>query len=352
MITKSFPKSKNLENGRFNDIAFIKTNMMICVVLCHATAFFTGNWFSVYTPVYSAGYLASFSDFLGFFHIQSFTMASGFLFYYLILKKGRYDNPKKDIKKRAQRLLVPYLFTSVLWAIPIGAMFFNYSWGDIINKYVLMTGPAQLWFLIMLFIVFVFFVLIGKKIKLSFRNLVLVYIVTTTIGSLLSMAHLNYFQIPISVRYILFFYLGGYIYKNRKAISWKQTIMMTLMAVGLYALVARLGNSDKNIIKCGISFIEPLISLLAVSVSYFLCNRLVLKNGGIVRNRFYRLLEDNSFGIYLFHQQNIYFTIALLNGLVHPIAQALLSFVIAMVVSVSMSFILKKWRMTRWMFGL
>ena len=148
MITKSFPKSKNLENGRFNDIAFIKTNMMICVVLCHATAFFTGNWFSVYTPVYSAGYLASFSDFLGFFHIQSFTMASGFLFYYLILKKGRYDNPKKDIKKRAQRLLVPYLFTSVLWAIPIGAMFFNYSWGDIINKYVLMTGPAQLWFLI------------------------------------------------------------------------------------------------------------------------------------------------------------------------------------------------------------
>ena len=96
----------------------------------------------------------------------------------------------------------------------------------------------------------------------------------------------------------------------------------------------------------------PLVSVLEVSVIYFLCSRLVARCKGIMQNRFYRLLEENSFGIYLFHQQIIYFTIIWFNGLVHPIIQAILSFLIAICISLMMSMILKKWRMTKIMFGL
>lgn len=80
MISISMPKRKLAKCDRYEDIAFIKTIMMISVVLCHATAFFTGDWFNICVPVYDAHYLGVFSDFLGTFHIQSFAMASGFCF--------------------------------------------------------------------------------------------------------------------------------------------------------------------------------------------------------------------------------------------------------------------------------
>ena len=34
-------------------------------------------------------------------------MASGYIFYYLKYNKGKYNNPKEDIKKRFKRLIIP-----------------------------------------------------------------------------------------------------------------------------------------------------------------------------------------------------------------------------------------------------
>lgn len=340
------------EAYKLDNIAFIKTIMMIVVVIHHCCLFFGGDWFAPVESIGGGDYLYSIARWMKTFNIQTFAMASGFLFYYLWIEKGRYNEPKKDIKKRAKRLLVPYFFTSVLWAIPIGCLFYHYSLNELFDKFVLMTGPAQLWFLIMLFIVFVFFELIGKRIKLSFGNLVLIYFITTLVGGLLSVAHFNYFQLAVSVKYILFFYLGGYIYKNKQKITWKQVVIMLCMTLGLYVLILCFTNTDAKVIKYGIEFMVPLVSVLEVSVIYFLCSRLVARCKGIMQNRFYCLLEGNSFGIYLFHQQIIYFTIVWFNGLVHPIIQAVLSFLIATCISLAMSVVLKKWQVTRWMFGL
>ena len=69
-------------------------------------------------------------------------------------------------------------------------------------------------------------------------------------------------------------------------------------------------------------------------------------------NRLFKVLEENSFGIYLFHQQIIYFMIVLLNGVVHPIVQVVLSFFVSLIVSLIMSIILKKNKVTKFMFGL
>lgn len=338
--------------NRLDNISFIKTIMMITVVLYHCFLFFGGNWFTPVEPVQSADYLYNIAQWMKTFHIQAFAMASGFLFYYLMAEKGRYNDPKNDIKKRAKRLLIPYLFTSILWVIPIGIFFYHYSFGEIFSKFILMTGPAQLWFLIMLFMVFLFFELIGKRIKLSFGNLVLIYIITTMVGGLLSRTNISYFQLAASVKYILFFYLGGYIYKNRKKISWKQVLPMIVVIAVLYALIVCFGKSDNTVIKYGVDFVKPLLSVLEVSVIYFICSRLVQKCKGIVNNRFYKVLEGNSFGIYLFHQQIVYFVIFWLNGTVPPIVLALCSFVIALSVSLVMSFVLRRNKVTRFMFGL
>lgn len=104
---------------RLDNIALIKTLMMIAVVLGHSLVFFGGTWFTVIEPSHIEGWMKGIASWMNTFHIQAFTMASGFLFYYLKKEKKRYNNPKKDIKKRATRLLVPYIFACALWAIPV-----------------------------------------------------------------------------------------------------------------------------------------------------------------------------------------------------------------------------------------
>lgn len=72
----------------------------------------------------------------------------------------------------------------------------------------------------------------------------------------------------------------------------------------------------------------------------------------ISRTKLWKLLIENSFGIYLFHQQIIYLTIILLNGRVIPIVQVFLSFSIAIVVTSFMVIILRKFKITRLLFSL
>ena len=64
--------------------------MMLAVVLYHACTFFTGSWFDAVSPVYDAKYIAVFAKYLNTLHVQTFTMASGFLFYVLKKEKSRY----------------------------------------------------------------------------------------------------------------------------------------------------------------------------------------------------------------------------------------------------------------------
>ena len=81
-----------------------KVGILLAVVLYHSCMFFSGNWFDGAQPVYQAPYLYIVARWLNTFHVQTFTMASGFLFYYLCKEKGRYKNFKNDVLKRAKEL--------------------------------------------------------------------------------------------------------------------------------------------------------------------------------------------------------------------------------------------------------
>ena len=334
------------------NISCIKTIMMIIIVLCHSCAFFTGKWFDVVNVKNSAVYLGFFSEFLGTFHTQTFVMASGFLFYYLKNEKKKYANPRIDIKKRAKRLLIPYFVTSFCWAIPIGYYFFKYSFKEIIIKYFLMTSPSQLWFLIMLFIVFVLFELFSNKIKISLKNLIILLIVTTVTNKMLLHFDINLFQIANIIKYILYFYLGGFIYYNKNKISNRQFNIMIILVIILYFVIVFINTLNYNLLHIVSLMLKSLISIFEVSSIYYFCTKLVTLKKINMGSKLYKILEDNSFGVYLFHQQIIYFTIILFNGIVHPIIQVFLSFVISLGISLFISVILKKNKITKFLFGL
>lgn len=338
---------------RLDDISFIKTIMMIIIVLCHSCSFYTNQWFSILSPVYSAKYLGEIASFLGTFHVHTFVMTSGFIFYYLKFEKNKYNNYKNDIKKRAQRLLIPYFFTCILWIIPITELFYKYSFKTIFIKYILCTSPSQLWFLIMLFIVFILFEFISNKIKLSNNNLFIIFILSTLTYGITRYLNINYFQVSNVFKYIPFFYLGGYLYSFGNKFNIKKSIIILICLIILNITKYIVIPNNENIIYMILNiFNEQLLSIIEVIFIYIICKYFVNNKKIKLNNRIYKLLENNSFGIYLFHQQIIYFCILLLNGVVHPIIQASISFIVSLIIALCITLLLKKNKTTKFIFGL
>ena len=174
---------------------------MLAVVLYHSCMFFSGNWFDGAQPVYQAPYLYIVARWLNTFHVQTFTMASGFLFYYLCKEKGRYKNFKNDVLKRAKRLLLPYFLVIITWALPFYVYYSGANLEKIIYKYVLGCAPSQLWFLPMLFLLFVVFYEILPKDRVSPKGMAVVALISLGGGYLLDKAGFNVFQIAMAFKY-------------------------------------------------------------------------------------------------------------------------------------------------------
>lgn len=163
-----------MENkNRLSAIKNLKTMMMLVVVLYHCCLFFTGNWFHRVRPVYSAGYITFFSGWLNTFHVQTFTMASGFLFYYQRTEQGKHkQDALQDIRRRGRRLLRPYCVTAITWVIPFYIYYNGVDLTEIVKKYFLGYAPSQLWFLLMLFWIYGICYFLFDKIPLSFKGMI------------------------------------------------------------------------------------------------------------------------------------------------------------------------------------
>lgn len=330
----------------------IKTAMMLTVVLYHSCMFFTGTWFDKTSPVFEANYIAVFARYLNTFHVQTFTMASGFLFYALKKEKGKYSNNiKGDIIKRAKRLLFPYFSTIIFWVLPFYIVFSGFNLGQIIYKYVLGCSPSQLWFLPMLFWLFVSAYFVFSKHKPNMIGLLLCILISIGGGDILDkIGCINILQIKTALGYAMFYYLGTFLYEKNIKLSVKSTICFIVLSISGFTF------SSWEIEKA--SFVIKLFEVLARNVGFisgvFMIYGIAVllgNNIGMI-GKIWKWLGVNSFGIYLFHQQLIYPCIMILNGRVHPIIQVFLSFFIAVVLSSMMTITLRKWKITSSIFYL
>ena len=288
---------------------------------------------------------------LNTFLVQTFTFASGFIFFYL-KSIGKYKNQKEFLKNKCKRLVVPLIITTILWIIPFHIYYYGCNLKSIFHKFILFESPNQLWFLPMLFWIFIFFNISYKKIKFSEKNLIVTFILSTLIGGFLSKLNINYFNIAKAFSFSIYFYLGGYIFYNLSKFKNKKNILLYIITFILFIYILMTANTNIIIIKYINHFIVPFFSCLEVICLYMLFNYLINKKGFKFDNRIYNLLSENSFGIYLFHQQIIYVTITIFNGLVHPIVQCILSFFISIIISLGITLILKKNKITKSLFGL
>lgn len=285
-------------------VTTVKTIMMFCVLLYHTLLALQKNGSELYQTTLRQG-LSYIVMWLNSFHIQTFTFASGYLFYMVRYEKHGYRNGKKDIVKRWMRLLFPFYIVSILWAIPAEIFIQGGSWTVIVKNFILAISPAQLWFLPMLFWIYLVFYFFSDFIERVPIHTILALYVILYIGKLFLNRYvpLNIFQISVSIEYLLYYYMG---FLFRRANVAKNSRMkdcaVLISAFILEVIYLLLWIQVKN--RFLIDLIQPLVCGFQVA-AVLTISRIFRAEKLSVFHTFQKI-SKNSMGIYLFHQQILY----------------------------------------------
>ncbi|MBR2740736.1 MAG: acyltransferase [Oscillospiraceae bacterium] len=334
---------RSASSDRLSSISFIKTVLMICVIMGHSVNFWNGNWFTIVSPIYDSKVLCFASEFLNSFHVTAFTLISGYLFYYLKIEQERYPVYSSYLLNKTKRLIVPFYFVSVIWVIPIAVLFFHYSVKEVVLRYLLGISPNQLWFLLMLFWVYVIVwplaSLLDRMPILGAGIVGLLYVV----GMLGSRFVQNYFYIWGGCEYVLFFWIGYIIRKYTDLfvkIKW-------YIWLGAYIVTFIVWTSlDVSVWRSLLEIVVHVIGAIASFESLGALSRIIDWD-----KKWFGELSKRTMPMYLFHQQFVYFTIVLLNGKVHPIIHALINMFVASVGNYLISTVFMKWSVSRFLIG-
>ena len=330
---------------------FTKTVLMLIIIFYHSILFWKGNWFTPITPTEEPALLKYTAIFLNTFHVHTFTLVSGYIYYYIRYEKERYNDRWAFVLNKTKRLLVPYIFVSIVWVIPITQYFFNYPMKKIITDYLFAISPSQLWFLLMLFCVFIIFYFLSDFIKKHTITGLVLLLMLYGIGGIGQLLLPNIFQIFAALRFMIFFYIG---FKFRqfdilKSMKKRFLFIETFIEISLFVIYIYILNRNSNIFKLIETFVEFLLNINGS----ILCFSLLQKITNYIpwqKNKVFTLFSKISMPVYLFHQQVIYFTLVIFNG-INPYIHALLNFLIDIVISVAIGYFFQKFRITRFLIG-
>lgn len=334
---------------------FAKTILMLCVIIGHSCAFWTGSWFLAQVPLITNKPLGDFANWFGTFHTYGFTLISGYIYYYISYERG-YGTT--FIKKKVYRLIVPYVFVSILWVLPISNYFYDYTLEEVITGFLLGTSPAQLWFLLMLFNVFILFRWLKRKVKRTILFIIMV-ITLYVLGFIGQLLPYNYFQIFTSFHFLLFFTIGYYIRKHNKLIFNHEYLGLSKGGVILFLTTVHI---VLYFVYLNVHELESLHGKLYARLIYMILNiegsvsafAALTYFGGVFnyrRSSFYLLLQKNNFVVYLLHQQIIYIIITMFNGVILPEIHAMMNCAISVVVSFVIAYLARKSDYTKFMLG-
>lgn len=325
---------------------------MILVVLYHSCVFWNGNWFTASEVQQPGMVFKSIPVWLNSFHIYGFTLVSGFIFSYLQTRK-HYKNVLSMAEKKFMRLIIPFIFVCLIWIIPISQYFYHYNMIELINKYILGTAPSQLWFLLMLFDVFMLAWFTEALYKRSILNSVAVGLISYAIGFAGGRVFPNIYQIWTAFEYLPVFIVGYKLYQDGEAERVKKVVKNPLLWLALHTLTFILmytmpdSSTALKLTRVSVGFLNHIFgAMMAFTVLQWIAQRV-----NYADNRLYKILSKHSMTIYLFHQQIIYLDIWYLNGRVNTVLIAVFNFFISLGVSLLVSVILSKWKVTRFLIG-
>lgn len=348
-------------NRALKNTAFIKSVLMITVILGHSLAYWSGTWITELPVAIESKSLNFLFGWINSFHVYAFTAISGLIFAYK-MARGGYSKFHLFLVNKGRRLLIPYVFVATIWVIPVSIAIFKWDIHFIFKHFILCTGPSQLWFLWMLFDVFVIAWLFWKY--FSGKPIVCwsVAVFLFLVGKAGSYFLENYFGIWTAFQYTIFFVIGIRLYiltfeegESKKGFArflFKQQnipfyVIADLLLYVVHIVVLQNEGGIWKLIDIGIMlFLHCVGTLMAILVLNSIANKINYSNSKV-----FTALSCNSMPMYLFHQQIIYFTIYWLNGKVNPYLHAGINFVVALVCSFLISSLLMRWKVTRFLIG-
>ena len=245
-----------------------------------------------------------FTAFIYSFHMPLFMAISGAVFE-LGRQRGKYKNFFAFIRKKVQRLLIPFFCVTILYSIPIKYIsgYWIYSTNisrDIFVGQILIQGNTHLWFLATLFFEFVIFELLAKIGVLSRRySIVLLFILIlfNCISENLSINLLKYI-----FEFGLYFYTGivfeGYRDKinNHITSSWiRRLFILYLLVLTIYiAWLIVVPSSFWLVDQVGKIIVAFISMMIFYSIAFF-----AIKKGYLLGNLI-AMISRRSFGIYLY----------------------------------------------------
>lgn len=329
---------------------FVKTVLMLLVVFYHSILFWGEAWLDNQPVIFESKVLSILAVWLNTFHIYGFTLVSGYIFQYLKYEKDKYQKFLLFIVNKAKRLLVPYVFVAIIWVIPISYALFSYTSKDIIFKYLLCTGPSQLWFLWMLFDIFCFVWIISNWLKNDFIA-IFISCIAWLIGYVCGTRFPNIFCVWTAFNYLPFFILGMKLREKNTCFLYKvPTILFVFMQLVLF-VVYQMTSSNSTILYRLVNLIALYSAHILGALMSFFVLRWLAEKVDWKNNKLFMIFSKYSMTIYLFHQQIIYVTIIWLNGKINPYVHSFVNFLVALVLSSFISALLLKFKATRILIG-
>lgn len=327
---------------------YIKAILMLFVVLQHSMAIYSGVWGPL-EPMHNSLVFNKLSSIISSFHIYGFVLVSGYIFYFKKFELKGYENYTSFVVNKAKRLLIPYVFVSLVWVIPLNLYFFPEE--SVFEKFVLGISPRQLWFCLMLFWVFVIFWPLSKIMsEKPFIGLGIV-LFTYGIGILLP----SYFCFDRGLQYLLYFYIGFIIRKSPKIRDLLYSVPVPAYIFFLlltYFLNMFLSENSGTLFRL-VTICSSVIMHIVGAVGIFIVLQRVSNHlhDFLRNNKLISFFAKHSFTIYLFHQQIIYFCLMFTNGMIMPAGVVFVNFVVSIIISALISIMLSKNRGTSILVG-
>lgn len=349
MVTKDLNKERVLlqTDDLLSNLPFVKVCLMIGLVFHHSIAFWTDTWF-IKSPVFPSATLKLLADFNSYIYVPAFFLISGYIYCYIRCEKGGYSEYFPFIKKKVLRLLVPYVFFCSLWIAPITAYIYKLSASDIINKFVLGTAPSQLWFSLALFWVFVIMWPLSNAVRKS--N---VFCILLVLGSYLLYCKgyvilpKNYFNISSAFQYMPVFVLGVKMRQLGTEFLKKTRAFIWLMVyLFLFAVKHRLHGDSIPVIGV---FLPFALRMSGALMAFVIFQRIALRIR--LDTPPFGFISGRTMTVYALHQQIIYFSILMFDGILPPFLHAGINALCALGISLLISIPLHRYKATRVLIG-
>lgn len=292
------------QKGLLNHLILLRVFATLTVVTGHSIIVYSNNW-KYYTMTNQSLFLSNLKKFIDIYQMPLFFFISGYLFYYIKMEKAGYENQKKFIIVKFKRLLLPFCIVSFFYMMPLRILggYKPYIRKDIFSIYIedilLGKDAGNLWFLPVLFIIFmIVYFFSKKKIIRSFTF--------TLILAELSVFAPKILFIKSIMLYLVFFYFGYlvryYSYKISSKLNIKLWGGIFPVLLILYFIIGEQGMLSRFCIFN----VKIALGLLSCILLHKVSMGLMQKFPNIHYHNIIRLIDKNSFGIYLFHSPLLY----------------------------------------------